>query len=156
MNFNWVAENEALLWWAMALSVATFIGTLVAIPILLARMPADYFVTERERHWRQRWPNRQRPSVHLLLVGLKNLLGLVLVLMGLGMLVLPGQGLLTLLIGLTLVDFPGKRRVERWFIRRPAIHQAVNWLRRKWNKPPLRVPPPDPAPKPPPRDESSR
>lgn len=67
----------------------------------------------------------------------KNLLGLVVLLMGIFMLVLPGQGLLTMLIGVLLLDFPGKYQAERWFIQRGPVLKAVNWLRRRRSKPPL-------------------
>jgi hypothetical protein len=47
------------------------------------------------------------------------------------MLVLPGQGLITLFVGFFLIDFPGKYRFEKWLIRRKAVHRPINWLRRK-------------------------
>ena len=33
--------------WLAAVSIVTFVGTLVLIPILVVRMPADYFVRPR-------------------------------------------------------------------------------------------------------------
>jgi len=62
---------------------------------------------------------------------LKNLLGALLVVMGLVMLVTPGQGLLTLLAGLLLMNFPGKYRMERWLVLRPGVMRALNWLRQR-------------------------
>jgi hypothetical protein len=53
------------------------------------------------------------------------------------MFVLPGQGILTMLIGISLTDFPGKFHVERWFIEKPAVFKALNWIRRRAKKPPL-------------------
>ncbi len=47
------------------------------------------------------------------------------------MLVTPGQGLLTLLIGLLLLNFPGKYRLERWLVRRPGVLRTLNWVRRR-------------------------
>lgn len=69
----------------------------------------------------------------------KNLLGLVILLMGIAMLFLPGQGLLTMLIGILMLDFPGKFRCERWFVSRRPVLRSINWLRRKSGKPRLRV-----------------
>jgi hypothetical protein len=133
---DWIGEHEVLLWWLTALSVFTFVATLVAIPVLIARIPADYFVRRPVRDW-----PTPHPAVHMLLVAAKNALGVVLLVAGLAMLVLPGQGMLTMLMGIMLLDFPGKRRLERWFIRRRPIRAAANWIRARRNKPPLQLPP---------------
>ena len=45
-----------------------------------------------------------------------------------------------LLIGLLLLEFPGKRRIELALVRRPQIAEALNWLRRKTGHPPLEPP----------------
>jgi hypothetical protein len=121
-------ENESLLWILGTVSVVTFVGTLIAVPVLVARIPTDYFSTPR-RHataWDERHP-------FLRVTGLvaKNVLGALLIVAGIGMLVLPGQGILTILMGIVLTDFPGKYRLERWLIRRRAVRRAVNWIRRK-------------------------
>lgn len=55
------------------------------------------------------------------------------------MLVLPGQGLFTIFIGLILSNYPGKYKLERKLISIPSILKMVNWLRRKSNKPPLDI-----------------
>ncbi len=65
---------------------------------------------------------------------LKNTVGLVLVVAGLVMLVLPGQGILTMLAGIVLIDFPGKYQMERWAVERPAVLRAINWTRKKAGK----------------------
>lgn len=56
------------------------------------------------------------------------------------MLFLPGQGILAMLMGLMLLDFPRKRHAELWLIRKPRIHATVNWIRAKTNHPPLEIP----------------
>ena len=63
-----------------------------------------------------------------------------LVLMGLAMLVLPGQGVLTLLIGISLLDFPGKRKLEKKIVRAPTVHRAIDAIRRRAGQPPLLLP----------------
>ncbi|MCA9053000.1 MAG: hypothetical protein KDA75_04140, partial [Planctomycetaceae bacterium] len=99
----------------------------------LARMPADYFVREQ--------PLRRDDASHWAwwLAGkvFKNSLGGLLFLAGVAMLVLPGQGLITMLIGMTLIDFPGKRALELAIIRRPRILRTINWLRARSGKPPV-------------------
>jgi hypothetical protein len=62
---------------------------------------------------------------------IKNLVGVALLLAGLVMLVTPGQGLLTIVVGLTLLSFPGKARLERWIATRPAVWRAINWMRQR-------------------------
>jgi hypothetical protein len=120
-----------------------FVLSIALVPLVLTRLPADYFSEERRerfardaRHHPLRWP----------LVIAKNALGAVLVVLGIAMLVLPGQGLLTLLVGLLFIDFPGKYRLERRLIGGPRVLRAINALRKRWNKPPLDVPPPPSRP----------
>jgi hypothetical protein len=81
----------------------------------------------------------QHPVIRWLGLILKNLAGGLLVFLGLVLSVpgIPGQGLLTVLIGLVLIDFPGKRKVERAILRRPQIRETVGRLRRRFGKPPL-------------------
>lgn len=123
-------------WWVLGLSLLTFVGSLVGIPLLIVRMPADYFL--RPEPTPDTWPARH-PAVRLVVLVAKNLLGLVLVIAGILMLLLPGQGILAILLGLALLDLPGKRALERRLIRSPAILPAVNAIRAKAGQPPLRV-----------------
>jgi len=113
-------------------SIVAVVATAVVVPIVIARMPADYFVrTNGER--------RGNP----VLVVLKNVAGVLLVLLGIAMLVLPGQGILTVVLGLGLVDFPGRRRFELKVMSRPSVLKAVNALRRRAGRAPLQVPQPE-------------
>jgi len=132
---QWLQENETLVWSLTVLSLVTFVGTLLAIPLLIVRLPEDYFVRRPIKDWPAR-----RPLVHALLVLGKNVLGLLLLVAGFSMLVLPGQGLLTMLIGIVLLDFPGKRRLERWLIMRYSIGTVANWIRARRQRPPLQLP----------------
>jgi UPF0716 family protein affecting phage T7 exclusion len=70
----------------------------------------------------------------------KNLLGLVLFVAGSVMLLLPGQGILTMLAGLTLIEFPGKRSLELSLVRRERVRKTLDWVRRKFGGEPLQVP----------------
>lgn len=72
----------------------------------------------------------------------KNLVGLVLLIAGIAMLVLPGQGLLTIAVGLVLIDFPGKFRLERWLATRRPVWRSLNWLRKRAGRPELTRPEP--------------
>ena len=57
------------------------------------------------------------------------------------MLVLPGQGILTILVGFTLLDFPGKFRLQRWIVTRRGVLESINWVRKKAGREPLALVP---------------
>lgn len=133
----WIANHQTLTFWMMGLSLLVFVGSLVSLPFLVTWIPHDYFSDARRQQSRL---ERFHPLVHLGLRALKNLLGWLLVLAGILMLVLPGQGLLTILMGLILCDFPGKYRLERRLATAPGVLRAVNWLRRRAGHPPLIAP----------------
>ncbi len=128
---------EAILLWASGLSLLGAAATLIGVPWVLARLPHDYFNQPHRAVWRL---SLTEPWYALLLGGLKNLLGAVLVLLGLIMLVTPGQGLITLLVGLLLMNFPGKYQLECWLVQRPGVMRALNWLRGRRGQPPFDPP----------------
>lgn len=132
--WQWIDQNGLMLGWLGVLSLVMFFGSLIAIPILIARIPANYFVDEQRRPSRTR---RFHPAVYAMLIVSKNVLGVILILGGIAMLVLPGQGLLTILIGISLSDFPGKYGLERRLVSQPGVFGAINWLRERAGKAPL-------------------
>jgi archaellum biogenesis protein FlaJ (TadC family) len=124
------------LWVAIA-SVAMFVISLAAIPFIVARIPEDYFHHGR----RHRLDGKLRnPLVQLMIICCKNVLGAILVIAGFIMLFTPGQGLLSILFGLMIMNYPGKYRLECWIISRPLIFSAVNSMRKKQGKVPLLAP----------------
>lgn len=132
--FDLIQTNPILIRWIAGLSLFLFIGTLLVVPYLIIRIPEDYFshasrdVADFSRH---------HPALRGLILVCKNLLGILLVLLGIAMLVLPGQGILTILMGLVLVDFPHKYEVERWLVSRKRVFRAINWIRNRAGKPSL-------------------
>lgn len=135
--FGWLRTHDTAFWWLGITSALTFVGTLILVPLLLVRIPADYFLRPQDHH---HGPG-QHPVLRLCAVLLKNLLGMTLVLAGIAMLVLPGQGVVTILLGLMLMNFPGKQALERRIVSRPAVLRAINWIRAQAQHPPLDVPP---------------
>lgn len=133
----WLENNRTVLQWLTAVSAALFFGSLLAVPWLVARISPDYFMSKPDGRTRFR---HRHPVVSLLSRLVKNVLGGVLLLAGVAMLVLPGQGLLTILLGIMLIDFPGKQRLELLIIRRPAINRVVNWIRRRSGRDELQFP----------------
>jgi hypothetical protein len=129
-------EHQRLMWWLAASSAAMFVLSVVAVPWLLVRIPPRYFMTKHHEH---PWADRHPVLRHSFTI-MKNLIGLVLVAIGLLLLVLPGQGILTILAGLVLLDFPGKHRLLLWTISRPAVLAGVNWIRKKRGRSELVLP----------------
>jgi len=117
--------------------VVTLVISLAVVGIVLLRLPANYF-TQTRRPFLQ----GAHPVLRVVLLVLKNIVGVAVIAAGIVMSIpgVPGQGFLTIFIGLMLVDFPGKYRLERAIIRRPAVHGLVNRLRARNGKPPLEVP----------------
>jgi hypothetical protein len=115
----------------LAASVAMFVGTVLAVPVFFARIPDDYFV------------QRSAQALHRRIV--RNAIGAVLVALGVAMLVLPGQGVLTILVGIALLDLPFKDRLVRWLLLHPKVKSAVDSLRAKGGRGPLVPPRPTPA-----------
>jgi len=137
MILEWVRIHEIAFWWIGTLSMATFVGTLIIIPILIVRIPADYFKREKQKPDRS---HRQYSFIRILGLVLKNLLGLVLIIAGVAMLFLPGQGFITILIGIMMLNFPGKHKMERRIVQQPIVLRAINWIRAKTDRPELQVP----------------
>ncbi|MFL3655072.1 MAG: PGPGW domain-containing protein [Halioglobus sp.] len=130
---NW---QQPLLW-ASGLSLLALIATVFGVPWVVTRLPKDYFARTERVVWRTSF---DAPVLSLIISMLKNVLGLVLVILGLIMLVTPGQGIVTLLIGLLLMNFPGKYHLERWLIMRPGVLRGLNWLRRRQGQLPFDQP----------------
>lgn len=125
--------------WLIAASFAMFLISVLLVPAMILRIPADYFSHDR-RHPMSR--SLRHPAVAMLMTGAKNALGAVLLVVGVLLLFLPGQGLLTLLIGLTIMNYPGKFELERWLVSRPRVLPALNWLRTRYGRAPLESPEP--------------
>ncbi len=118
--------------WLGVISAVTFVFSLLMLPWLIGRIPADYFTRPRDPH---RWHVMLEPHAIL-----RNLLGLPIVMAGIAMLVLPGQGILTIMVGLGIMNFPGKFEIEKWVITRRGVLKTLNWVREKERHPPIEAP----------------
>jgi len=114
------------------LFVVTFAISLAVVSYILVKIPRDYF---RQDNPRQFWIDRH-PAVRLLGVFAKNLLGVILVVLGIVMSIpgVPGQGILTILLGIMLLDFPGKRTLEYKLVSKPKVLSTINKLRHRFGK----------------------
>lgn len=119
------------------ISIISFIGSLIAIPWILIRLPDDYFDVRVPRHWMKDHHPVLRIAGHIV----KNVIGAVFLIVGFLMLFLPGQGLLTMLIGISFMDFPYKRKLEARIVGQPALLNIINAMRRKFDRLPLKLAP---------------
>jgi len=116
-------------------SVVTFVVSIAVVTVVLVKLPANYFHSSHERDFLV----ERHPVLRAVGIFAKNLLGLLLVGLGIVMSLpgVPGQGVLTILLGIMLLDFPGKRGLETRIVSRPRVNAAVNALRARFDKPPL-------------------
>lgn len=121
--------------WLVALSLLTAVLTLALVPVLVIKIPADYFSHHHRLHIRKR-----HPLFNMAIKIAKNVLGAVFLFVGFVLLFLPGQGLLLILVGLLIMNYPGKYALERWLIQRPGVLPTLNSLRVRRGKPPLLPP----------------
>ncbi|MBM3802182.1 MAG: hypothetical protein FJW26_07700 [Acidimicrobiia bacterium] len=113
--------------------IVSFLVTTGLAVWFVVKLPADYFVQNNRK-------TAKRVSItHWVQFLLRNLvaagliaLGIVLSLPG-----VPGQGLLTILLGVMVSDFPGKERLERKIASYPKVLETLNRLRARFSKPPL-------------------
>jgi hypothetical protein len=132
---KWFKAHEILIGWMGFFSLVMFLGTLIAIPMIIVALPEDFLSGEEEKIGRQ-----MLNAWYLPYLVLKNIVGAILIVAGVAMLVLPGQGLLTILIGLGLVTFPGKRLLIHRILGNKQIVHMMNTLRGKFGKRPIRFP----------------
>jgi hypothetical protein len=137
---DWITQTWASLTWQNALVglgmfVISFTISLALVSFVLVKLPATYF---HSSHAREFWVDRHR-AVRWSGLVLKNLIGLILIVLGVLMSLpgVPGQGILTILLGLIMLDIPGKRPLETSLVRQPKVLQSINRLRERFGKPPL-------------------
>ena len=131
---GWNGWHLAALSVGLAVSMAAV--SVVVVGYVLARLPADYFVNPDAQR-----PIDRHPVLKVLAILVRNAIGYFLIALGavLSLPGVPGQGLLTILMGVMLIDFPGKHRFQRWLVTRRVILGAVNRLRARAGQPPFQL-----------------
>lgn len=123
------------------LGVGLFLGSLLisflAIGVVMVKIPANYFSS----HYKQDFLPNSSWAVRWGAVMAKNILGVFLIALGIVLSLpgVPGQGVLTILLGLIMIDIPGKRPIEARIIKRPTVLAAINNLRERYGKPQLEL-----------------
>ena len=137
-SFNSLIEifnvYKNLILWFGSISLFVFLFSLLSIKWLVSLIPEDYFINKKDSKIKT-----NNIFIWYVVLIFKNLIGYSLILGGIMMLVLPGQGLFTIIIGLMMSNYPGKYSIEKKLIAIPTILKSINWLRNKSNKPPIRV-----------------
>ena len=131
--FSYFLQNNQIFLYISGLSTIFFLLSLVGLSWLISIIPHNYFVDKK----RVSFIKMKNPLMWLSIVIIKNSIGLILILCGILMLILPGQGVLTIITGLIFLDYPGKFKFERLLVRNKLILNSMNWIRRKLNKPDL-------------------
>jgi len=129
----WYNDYEWLFTLLGTISVVTFVGSLILVPLVIAQMPSDYFVSTKAS-------STSLSPTRMLLHLLKNLFGYLFLILGFLMLFLPGQGVLTLVLGVSLIDFPGKRKFQLKLLKPRKVRQSIAWIRHKSGKAPFHLP----------------
>ena len=130
---EWLQANDQIFAALGVLSVVLFLASLIVFPLIIVFLPYDYFVRP-EAGFLSLNPLR------MLLRILKNGLGCLPIVAGILMLFLPGQGILCLLLGVSFLNFPGKRHLEMRLLRLKRVRSSVAWIRRKAKRRPLQLP----------------
>ena len=134
---DWLRSHEDLLQQLGTLSLILLLVTVVVLPFVVAKLPTDYFETEKREPASSK---RKHPLLWGIISLLKNVIGLFMILAGLVMLVLPGQGTIAILVGLALTNFPGKYKLQRRIASQPAVLKTLNKIRELAGEPPFSMP----------------
>jgi len=129
---NWMSQHSSILAVIVVISFMLLTTSLLATPWVLARLPANYFSKPPSA--------KPRSAKRLCTSAIKTVLGCLMILAGVAMMFTPGPGLVCLVLGMALCEFPGKHRLLRSVVRRPSVFSTLNWMRRKASKPPFVLP----------------
>ena len=135
---SWSSMNSDLLFLLGSLSIFILVISVFMMVLIISFLPEDYFKSEN-RNLISSVQNSRYPLLKLLVLITKNFFGVLLLLSGILMLVLPGQGILTIITGLVFMDYPGKYKFERKLLRQKGVINSINWIRSRLSKPSLKV-----------------
>ena len=135
---SWSSMNSDLIFLLGSLSIFILIISVFMMVLIISFLPENYFKSEN-RNLISSVQNSRYPLLKLLVLITKNFFGVLLLLSGILMLVLPGQGILTIITGLVFMDYPGKYKFERKLLRQKGVINSINWIRSRLSKPSLKV-----------------
>jgi hypothetical protein len=114
--------------------LAVSILSLLVVVLIVVALPARHFTDDPSPA-----PDSRTGLRRAAVAALRNGIGLLLVATGFALSIpgIPGQGMLTVLIGIMLMDFPGRRRIECRVLAKPGVVTGLNRIRRWFGRPPF-------------------
>ena len=128
----WLNQFKPFISIIAGVSLVLLILSLLATPWLIARLPKDYLLTKELE--------KPKGLFNSALFGIKAFIGFILIAFGLLLFITPGPGLVVFLVGLSMAEFPGKRRLMKKFACQPNILKSLNWMRTQRGKQPFDTP----------------
>lgn len=136
-NYPWLIQFWALLeplLPALLISgIILIVITTLATPWFVIRLPEDYFTARRK-------PRVNRGLLALALYILRNTVATLLILAGIILFMLPGPGILVVLVGVATSTYAGKYKLERAIVRQRSVFNMINWIRARYRRPPIIYP----------------
>ena len=127
---DWLSANTLLVSFLAAASITLLAVTILATPWVVSRLPSDYLLRRLDGP-------KLKGFGRKLLSLLRGFIGLLIVLLGLIMMITPGPGVVMMLLGISVAEFPGKNRLLVYLATRPSVLASLNWMRRRHDKPPF-------------------
>lgn len=119
-----------------AVSVLGMALVVAATHLVVRQMPIDYF---RNRNAEIGHAGGSKAGRTAKEIG-RNVAGVLLFIAGIVMMLTPGPGVLALLLGLILVDFPGRRRLLTRIAKGRKMREKLNGMRRRVHREPFDFP----------------
>ena len=133
MFWNWINDHYQIIQWIGIASILFFFLSIFIMHFVITKLPHDYFLDNIS--------HSSKNHKNLLFRVVKNLSGLLLAISGIILLFIPGQGLLTIALGLCLIDIPCIEIIKKRFILSALVKKTLNWVRLKKDLPEFNFPP---------------
>ena len=126
MYWDWISDNYRLIQWVGIAFVLLFFLSLFILRCVIVRLPDDYFLNDSSA-----LNKRSENLISLALRVAKNLFGFLLIICGIILLFIPGQGLVTIVLGAWIMDLPWIIKIKRKFVYSRLVKRTLNWVRSK-------------------------
>jgi uncharacterized membrane protein len=126
MYWDWISDNYRLIQWVGIAFVLLFFLSLFILRCVIVRLPDDYFLNDSSA-----LNKRSENLISLALRVAKNLFGFLLIICGIILLFIPGQGLATIVLGAWIMDLPWIIKIKRKFVYSRLVKRTLNWVRSK-------------------------
>ena len=135
MFTDWIRDNDQLIQWVGIVSIFLFFLSLFLLRYVILRLPEDYFIKVSSIS-----KSNSKSLKKIIFRIAKNALGFLLTICGIILLFTPGQGMITILIGLCLIDLAFVNQWKKKMIYNSKVQKALNWIRSKKSVKPFNFP----------------